>query len=139
VLLIALWVRSYWYTDALAFRSMVVGRLTLISNKGEIWLYWHVDPLLRVIELDSIPTNYDPGFPPISRLGFGFTRDYDSYDGLDYWGIGFPNWFILLFTAVFAAVPWLPWWSKRFSLRTLLITTTLVAVVLGTVVVLSRQ
>ena len=35
-------------------------------------------------------------------------------------------------------LPWLPWMPGRFSLRTLLIATTLVAVVLGLIVWLRR-
>ncbi len=47
--------------------------------------------------------------------------------------------FILAFLSVaLAAVPWHPWWSWRFSLRTMLIVTALVAVVLGMVVWLTR-
>jgi len=41
-----------------------------------------------------------------------------------------PFWVPVLVTAALATVPWFHW-SKRFSLRTLLIATTLVAVVLG--------
>jgi hypothetical protein len=40
-------------------------------------------------------------------------------------------WVPVLLSVVFAAVPWLRW---KFSLRTLLITTTLIAVLLGLVV-----
>ncbi len=43
------------------------------------------------------------------------------------------DWLPTLLFATLAAVPWLPW-SNRFSLRTLLIATTLVAVVLGLIV-----
>jgi hypothetical protein len=43
--------------------------------------------------------------------------------------------FILLFGAL-SVIPWMPW-PNRFSLRTLLIVTTLVAVLLGLVVWLS--
>ena len=49
-----------------------------------------------------------------------------------------PHWFVAGIFAAFAFVPWLPWWSTRFSLRTLLIVTTLVAVVLGLVVWVAR-
>jgi hypothetical protein len=48
-------------------------------------------------------------------------------------GIQVPYWFIVLVTAAFSVAPWIQW-SKRFSLRTLLIAMTLVAVVLGLVV-----
>jgi hypothetical protein len=40
-----------------------------------------------------------------------------------------PHWFPVLLFATFAAIPWLV--PRRFSLRTLLIATTLVAAVLG--------
>ena len=42
-------------------------------------------------------------------------------------------WFLTLATIAAAVSPWIRW-SRRFTLRTLLITTTLVAVVLGFVV-----
>ena len=42
-----------------------------------------------------------------------------------------PYWVIVFSAAACASMPWLPW---RFSLRTLLIATTLVAVVLGLIV-----
>ena len=45
-----------------------------------------------------------------------------------------PFWFPMLMMVPVAAVPWLPWWSNRFSLRTMLIATTLVAVILGAIV-----
>ena len=41
-----------------------------------------------------------------------------------------PFWFLFLLATTSAALPWVKW-SNRFSLRTLLIVTTLVAVVLG--------
>jgi hypothetical protein len=44
-----------------------------------------------------------------------------------------PSWFVILVTAILSGASWLPW-SKRFTLRTLLIATTLVAVVLGLIV-----
>ena len=45
---------------------------------------------------------------------------------------------LLCSIAALAAAPWIRW-SRRFSLRTLLIATTLVAVVLGLIVYAARQ
>ena len=45
-----------------------------------------------------------------------------------------PHWFLAVAAITLAGVPWLRW-SARFSLRTLLIATTLVAAVLGMAVV----
>jgi hypothetical protein len=48
-----------------------------------------------------------------------------------------PHWFLILLCAIVAVTPWTPivFWSRRFSLRTLLIVTTLVAVVLGLIAI----
>jgi NADH:ubiquinone oxidoreductase subunit 3 (subunit A) len=49
-----------------------------------------------------------------------------------------PLWFLILLVATAFALPWTRWF-KCFSLRTLLITTTLVAAVLGLVVWLHKE
>jgi hypothetical protein len=49
-----------------------------------------------------------------------------------------PHGVYVISSAVLAALPWMPW-AKRFSLRTLLIATTLVAAVLGLIVWATRQ
>jgi hypothetical protein len=48
-----------------------------------------------------------------------------------------PHWSPVLLFGAIASCPWLPWFKWRFSVRTLLIATTLVAVGLGMVVALS--
>ena len=50
-------------------------------------------------------------------------------------GVSYPHSWPVLFLLIATALPWLP---SRFSLRTLLIATTLVAVLLGGIVWLSR-
>src|SRR3954447_21045285 len=49
-----------------------------------------------------------------------------------------PYWFPLLISIAFAAAPWLRELKLRFSLRTLLVATTLIAVVLGLIVWAAR-
>ena len=49
-----------------------------------------------------------------------------------------PHWFSVAVFGILGTLPWLPW-SPRFTLRTLLIATTLVAVVLGAIVYATRQ
>jgi hypothetical protein len=51
----------------------------------------------------------------------------------DHWFLAIPHWLLIIFFAIAAAFVWLRW-SKRFSLRTLLIAMTLIAVVLGLIV-----
>jgi hypothetical protein len=68
----------------------------------------------------------------IPRAGFlGFAASWTSSS---FWSIQVPYWALITLCAVVAAIPWVGL-AKRFSLRTLLIATTLVAVVLGLVVV----
>jgi hypothetical protein len=124
VLLIALWVRSYWWYD---YATLNVPRFCYA-------VAWSVDGTLIV------------------RVHYGGRRDagwqisvYRNVGGVSEFHRGFnlesnpsglctaPHWFALLLSMIFAAVPWLPWF-KRFSLRTLLIAT-LVAVGLGIVVI----
>jgi hypothetical protein len=62
-----------------------------------------------------------------NKLGFAAMTD------TNYFCVVLPHWFALALIATGAAVPWMQW-SKRFSLRTLLIATTLVAVMLGLIV-----
>jgi hypothetical protein len=49
--------------------------------------------------------------------------------------LAMPHWFLILLSMSFSALPWIRW---RFNLRTLLIATTLVAVVLGLIVYATR-
>ena len=68
--------------------------------------------------------------PPMSRIsnrfGFGFKNWNTAGSACE-----FPYWLPIMLTGVFATIPWL---RLRFSLRTLLIVTTLVALALGLVV-----
>jgi hypothetical protein len=52
-----------------------------------------------------------------------------------YWLLAVPNWSLCVLSIACGALPWLRW---RFRLRTLLIATTLMAVVLGLAVYASR-
>jgi hypothetical protein len=49
----------------------------------------------------------------------------------------FPDWFAVLLLAIPTIIPFSPWFRWRFSLRTLLIAITLVALGLGLIVVLA--
>ncbi len=139
VLLVVLWVRSYWYWDQL-YNPITNQHLVIVESASS-----------RVIVL---LTSTVPGSP---------WRWHVSHDlGDKYWGgplqdwheqnresgiFGFayyvtpwnatyrvPYWFLVLMFATLAAVPWIRW-SSRFSLRTLLIGMTVVAVLLGAAMV----
>jgi hypothetical protein len=124
VLLIVLWVRSYWQTiEVDCFTpynlSVACGRLILDEQHyypggSTTEKYRGYDPLLGYQVNEYVTT---------SSSSLTLRRE-----------IGWvPLWAAVLAIATIAAVPWIRW-SKRFSLRTLLIATTLAAVVLGLIV-----
>ena len=135
VLLIALWVRSYWYWDHL-YNPIGNGNLIIIESSSS-----------RVIV--KLATGSGPWTWHISRelhgdYWAGAFKDWEEanrHKGI----VGFacyatpwittyraPYWFLVLLSVTLAVIPWLPW-SRRFSLRTLLIATTLIAIMLGVI------
>jgi hypothetical protein len=143
VLLIVPWLRSYWWNDSVKinqsstnyFGFLTMSADTIIASDrgrvGGIWngasgLFtpstWQISSGPPSIEDDNDP---DPGI-----LGFCFTNAPLGMGRI----FSVPYWFLVVTLAAIGGAPWLPWWPKRFSLRTLLIATTLVAVGLGAVV-----
>jgi hypothetical protein len=126
VLLIAFWVRSYWWVDQVFVpvtksTYFVVGSIPNAFGIGfgvksptvtQAWL------TNRTAEWITIGEPHDRSF-------------YLTFFRLQGAGVMMPYWCGVLLSAALAAVPWMPW---RFSLRTLLIATTLVALVLGAIV-----
>ena len=119
LLLIALWVRSYWWID-----EVYIGRsYPAVCGWGDLYykpiMHFNNSYQLHVSEHDFGPIRIDSTWNGDGPLVFRID------------GFALPIWTLLLPIAAIAILPWLPW---RFSLRTLLIATTLVAVVLGLIV-----
>jgi hypothetical protein len=143
VLFVVLWVRSYWRTDIFSFHprmtasvicqsrsgSLTAAFLTLNSNSqttaGTTW-YYRSKPL-SVESADVTPSNL---------LAFGTTRRVLTNGIANLFRL--PEWFCFVAVASIAAMPWFRW-SNRFSLRTLLIATTLFAILLGLIVWLTSK
>ena len=131
-LLIALWVRSYWRTDSIcghvSATSVVCGK----SNWGSLILgtcdqeSWEQNWTLRTWPSGKIDFQGWKQQPEI-LWGFGIYQD-----ATDSW-VMFPDLFLVIVMASMAATPWLKQFHQ-FSLLTLLIATTLVAVLLGLIV-----
>jgi hypothetical protein len=132
MLLIALWVRSYWWEEII---------LAHFSNRG-----FQASHVLGQLRLSSVylpgssfswPVMQTPVTVDTFRLDPVHAHDLPSWVGFDWkvtkigWRVCLPYWFVLIATATGASAPWIGW---RFSLRTLLIATTLVAVGLGLIV-----
>lgn len=146
VLLVVLWVRSYWWKDSLYINYYGgTDRITYTDVKSLRFFSTH-----GRIGISNRQMRWAPRIVLIrSRVSQPY-REYQDDLGqtstsawfrLMHWR-GFsellvPYWGIVLTSGVLAAAPWI-WWSRRFSLRTLLIATTLIAVVLGLIVYASR-
>jgi hypothetical protein len=143
VLLAALWVRSYWWQDTLhvnyagrdtpnysGTKSVNVtsaqGRIA-VSNKPMRWALQIVTDHSEISKTFQ-PSNYTDDFGNVpSATWFRVMR----WSNPPHTSVEFPNWFLALCFSSLALAPWL---RVRFSLRTLLIVATLVAVGLGLIV-----
>jgi hypothetical protein len=123
LLLVALWVRSYWRHDFICFYGRT--NIGIESQQGNLL------PFVQQFggaegkwKFNSTPS--DPASPTFRHPAFTWNNQLPSY-----FFTAIPHWFISVCAAVFAAVPWIRW---RYRLRTLLIAMTLVAVALGAIV-----
>jgi hypothetical protein len=117
VLLIALWVRSVSSFDEIGFVMSAQGKLYFLPDvtiapvddqPGSIDSYEHFGGAVTTLKVTNIQIKRLPGASPV-----------------------IPFWPLILEAVLVAVLPWIRW---RFSLRTLLIATTLVALVLGLIV-----
>jgi hypothetical protein len=135
LLLIALWVRSYWrYTDAgtgvgkLAYVGCNTYQGTLQINWGDPELFggewfWSDTSHAEFNALISGSPDAPPIIPPRLFPGFSYGHGY----------LSIPLWFLVFIATGITVAPWLSW-SRRFSLRTLLIGMTAAAAILGVAV-----
>ena len=116
VLLCVLWVRSYSHFDSSSEFAASSSRGRAFSWQGRIFLYenFHIAPSEKPF---GMSTNFLGGMTVVG----GIVEPAGA-------GLSFPYWSSTLAVAVMIATPWFRW---RFSLRTLLIVTTLVALLLG--------
>jgi hypothetical protein len=121
LLLVALWVRSCWRHDVI-FRtnanSQVIGAA---SVSGTLFLQ----------RADVDPGIFSQGWHYKQMPGKLYFEGFTWKSSPAYFLIGVPIWFAIVLGLAGSTLPWLPW---RFSLRTLLIAMTLVAVLLGIVI-----
>jgi hypothetical protein len=134
VLLFMLWMRSYWHVDV--FQKPSTSRLVIISSsKGRVAYFENRASPQSPMPPEDIAQIIDDMILKLAKPILGFGR----IQGLRLPPILFaPYWFPVLISGVLAAVPWMRW-TTRFSLRTLLIATTLVALVLGLIVWASHR
>jgi len=148
VLLIVLWVRSYWQYQMLLVRLNTSSDLQILSYRGK------VATIISPPKIDFLVVRSFRMAPRAaytsndswewlhgsveSRLGGELQDNFEAdrgnpFDSLksERTTIITPHWFLVLISTAVAIVPWLP---LRFSLRTLLIATTLIAILLCLIV-----
>jgi len=136
VLLIAMWVRSFETWDRCYWPGGTLG-MQLNSDADHIVLVvFPRDPSSNIVSFfaASRPT-YDESqtYYKDDVLGFYFRRTPSGFR------LDVPHWFLALLSVSMAAAPWRRQLDWRFSLRTLLIATTLVAVGLGLIMYVVRS
>jgi hypothetical protein len=131
LLLIVLWVRSFQQHETISLRGEANHYLTFGANSGTVHLSG-----IGVIPYPSSPNRW--WYYHSERA----TEPHKLFD----WTVGTPRWpapsclpfwLPIVLATAFAVTPWITW-SHRFSLRTMLIVTTLVAVGLGVIVYAMR-
>ena len=138
LLLIVMWVRSYWWVDHILWNSsaeslylsIYSGQVSIESIDGAVLMPLGWSFVVFPISGDNSTSDDEPR----TIFGFGWQTDDDSITAY------IPFWFPVLTCTLFgwfAIVPPPP--VKRFSLRTLLIAMTLVAVGLGWIVYALRN
>ena len=122
VLLCVLWVRSYWFTNAVYVPLNKNKLFVTVAHKGYVLVSKRPDGHDQRYGLYSwSPAVNDPVRENLPNFIF-----HPSLAGAQV--LKLPFWFLAAMSSSIAAIPWLRW---RFSLRTLLIATTLVALLLG--------
>ena len=128
VLLIALWVRSFWHLD---MYFIPVVNFVAQSLRGCFVLYWAQEIGVNFGGHQSEPASIAQLSHDIPGTYFWFRLTNLPTETT----LLMPMWLPLAVTAGIATTPWLRW---RFTLRTLLIASTLIAVVLCLIVLAVR-
>jgi hypothetical protein len=130
VLVCVLWDRSYSQWNQVT-RQTRAARYSVGSGHGGLYYTSFSsgqNNLARKWTWESHRARGTEIFPTQRYLGFYF------YAPAGTWTIFVPSWILLFVATLLAAIPMVPWFRWRFSLRTLLIVTAVIAVVLGVVV-----
>jgi hypothetical protein len=120
VLLIVLWVRSYSCYDLMPFGVTSANGHIVVGSAELITLGNHISVEELLAECNSVVS-------PIPSFLATFEPLNDA--------MSLPYWLTVVVMCAVTAAPWLRW---RFSLPTLLIAMTVVAIAIGVIVVVSR-
>jgi hypothetical protein len=133
LLLIALWVRTADNGTNFQEPFWEVRDFAVYSTDGIIWAvkakFVEHSPRTDVIVSYYIPPRFQSTPDGYANTAIHKARGFDARFWSRWcWFVQVPNWFPVVVAVAFGVAPWI---TYRFSVRTLLIATTLVAVVLG--------
>jgi hypothetical protein len=130
-ILIALWVRSYWRWENVAWGITTQQGILVGSQSGAAVLQYVAGATGGLLkwQVQSLSVR-DTTRPPIGGIEESVAGFHIHGSWRSYFMVCVPYWFLVPLSVAVAAAPWSKW-SRRFSLRTLLIATTFVAVLLG--------
>jgi hypothetical protein len=128
VALILLWVRSFWHIDIIEIRKPFPA-LALGSGLETTLVRIYREPMRSGWSFHTYSTHNQR---KNENAILGFSYDLSDYD----LSVTIPHWFVASFIGIVAVLGWFSW---RFSLRALLLATTLLAVVLGLAVWVARK
>jgi hypothetical protein len=109
-----------------------VGKQTfsVVSSLGQINIY-----LFTAAAVPTLPWRFTDSTVSLEEVVMPEHRGFDIYRNIAAVGVFVSYWVLVLLAGMIAAAAWVP---RRFTLRTLLIGMTLVAVALGLIFALSR-
>jgi hypothetical protein len=134
LLLIALWVRGLWWADFVSVKVTTAYAVSVSKYPGTCAFTITTNPEFPLIAPGRYWNHERMPVPPVLRKDFvaKYLRKYFEYQ---FGYVIVPDWFLIFAFAGLGILAWFPW---RFSLRTLLVAMTLVAVVLGVIVYAMR-
>lgn len=134
VLWLVLWARTFVACDALSGNLAGGGEFIITSRKSALGFGFDKRSAPAAYHLRTVAPDTPPTFDYSELLGFSYAGPISSGK----YAIRIPYWFLILLTLAVSGIlakghVW------RFSLRTLLIATTLTAIVLGFGIYLSKK
>jgi hypothetical protein len=134
VLSVAMWVRTRYSIDGISGPLSRSTHFGVMSRHGGVGIAFFHGGQPTSWSVNSHPPDLE--VPIDYETVFGFI-EFQTLGNQTIWGfrLRVPYWSLVLLFITIAAIPWL---CGRFSLRTLLIATTVVAIVLGLAVMLLR-
>jgi hypothetical protein len=127
LLVVGWWVRSYWWRDRFEGKSLHAGLINAWSLEGQLTILYAGKPGHWRVTTTAHPQLHTP---LKALFAFGL---FSNDAGVT---VYVPHWSLAVVMCAIAAMPWISW---KFSLRTLLILTTVIAMVLGLIYALNFQ